>query len=89
MQIQVELSDRMSKLVAEKIRLGESESPERLALTAIGRYLDDMAEIAHTDALIAESDASGPAVPISKSEFENMFAEVKAEFLREGHSLKD
>jgi hypothetical protein len=51
--------------------------------------LDDQAEIAHTDALIAESDASGPAVAISKSEFENMFAEVKAEFIREGNILKD
>ena len=43
----------MSEGVAEKIRAGVCGSPETLALSAIGRYLDDPAEIAHADSLLA------------------------------------
>ena len=47
--------------IANEIKGGEFGTPESLAIAAIGRYLDEQAESAHTDALIAESDASGPA----------------------------
>lgn len=77
MQIQLELSERMSQAIANQVRDGEFETPECLVLAAIGRYLDEKLEIAHTDALIAESDASGPAVAIDKAEFDRLFAEAR------------
>ena len=49
------------QIIANHIKGGEFGTPESLVLAAIGRYLDEQAEIAHTDVLIAESDASGPA----------------------------
>ena len=77
MQIQLKFSERMSQAIANEIKGGEFGTPERLAIAAIGRYLDEQAEIAHTDALIAESDASGPAVAIDKAEFDRLFAEAR------------
>ncbi len=77
MQIQLELSERMSQAIATQIKGGKFGTPESLVLAAIGRYLDEQAEIAHTDVLIAESDASGPAVAIDKAEFDRLFAEAR------------
>lgn len=65
------------QVIADQIQGGKFGTPESLAIAAIGRYLDEQAEIAHTDALIAESDASGPAEAIDKAEFDRLFAEAR------------
>lgn len=78
MNLQIEISEGMSQIIAGKVRSGEFESPESFAMTAIARYLDEQAEIAHTGALIAEAEASGPYLELNDAEWDRIMAEALA-----------
>lgn len=84
MTLELEIPERMSQLMADQLRAGEFNSPESLAMTAIARYLDDKAEAAHTQMLIDEADASGPAIELTEAELKKIFAEARAEWERDG-----
>jgi hypothetical protein len=79
MTLELELPEHISQLMTEQLRDSEFKSAESLALAAIAQYLDDKAERAHTQMLIDEADASGPAIELTEAELKKIFAEARAE----------
>lgn len=76
MNLQIELPERMSQLIRARVHDGEFNSAENLAVAAIGRYLDDQAEMAHTAAIIAEADASGDSIDLDETEMNKILQEA-------------
>ena len=84
MTLELEISEHMSKLMAGQLQRGEFKSAESLAMAVLAKYLEDKAEAAHTQMLMDEADASGPDIEVTEAGMEQIFAEARAEWERDG-----
>ena len=79
MTVRVELSPELEQAVNEKVRKGEFLTADDLVRQAVRRFIEDDAEIAHTEALLQEAAESGDYLELTEHEWDSIEREAVEE----------
>jgi putative addiction module CopG family antidote len=79
MTVRVELSPELEQAVNEKVRKGEFLTADDLVRQAVRHFIEDDAEIAHTEALLQEAVESGDYLELTEHEWDGIEREAVEE----------
>ncbi len=79
MTVRVELSAELEQAVNEKVRKGEFLMADDLVWQAVRHFIEDDAEIAHTEALLQEAAGSGDYRELTEHEWDSIEREAVEE----------
>ena len=79
MTVRVKLSPELEQAVNEKVRKGEFPTADDLVRQAVRHFIEDDAEIAHTEALLQEAAESGDYLELTEREWDSIEREAVEE----------
>ena len=77
--VRVELSLELEQAVNEKVRKGELPTADDLVRQAVRYFIEDDAEIAHTEAMLQEAAESGDYLELTEHEWDSIEREAVEE----------
>ena len=79
MTVRVELSPELEQAINEKVRKGEFPTADDLVRQAVRHFMEDDAEIAHTELLLQEAAESGDYLELTEREWDSINREAVEE----------
>jgi putative addiction module CopG family antidote len=79
MTVRVELSPELEQAINEKVRKGEFPTADDLVRQAVRHFIEDDAEVAHTEALLQEAVESGGYLELTEHEWDSIEREAVEE----------